>query len=74
MDGMVLMDVVAGVVMLGMTALISLDSAPMKGALYVFARWRHRRWARRHMLLLSTRDSRPAAKGDSGPTLPRRTR
>ncbi|HEV8614313.1 MAG TPA: hypothetical protein VGU22_02365 [Methylomirabilota bacterium] len=62
MDGMILMDVVAGVVMLAMSAVIALDSAPMKGALYVFARWRHRRWARRHMPSLFTRNSRPPRK------------
>ena len=56
---MVLMDVVAGVVMLGMSAVVALDSAPMRGALYAFARWRHRRWARRRMLSPFTRDSRP---------------
>lgn len=59
---MILMDVVAVVVMLGMTAMVALDSAPMRAVLYVFARRRHRRWARRHMLLLSTRNSRPPRK------------
>jgi hypothetical protein len=40
---MLVADMIVGVVMLGLGALLSLDSAPMKGALYSFARWRHRR-------------------------------
>jgi len=40
---MILVGVIVAVVMLGMGAVISLDSAPMKGALYALARWRHRR-------------------------------
>ena len=40
---MLVADVVIAVVMLGLGAVVSLDSAPMKGALYGWARWRHRR-------------------------------
>jgi len=40
---MLLANVVVAVVMLGMCSLLVLDSGPAKGALYAFARWRHRR-------------------------------
>jgi hypothetical protein len=40
---MLLVNVVAVVVMLGMCSLLVLDSRPAKGVLYAFARWRHRR-------------------------------
>jgi len=40
---MLVADLVVGVVMLGMGAVICLDSAPMKRVLYGVARWRHRR-------------------------------
>jgi hypothetical protein len=40
---MLVADLVVAVVMLGMGAVLCLDSAPMKGALYAVARWRHRR-------------------------------
>ena len=49
---MVVADVVVAVVMLSLTGVISLDSAPARGVLYAVARWRHRRrvHARRAMI------------------------
>jgi len=40
---MLVADVVIAVVMLGLGAVVSLDSAPMRGVAYGWARWRHRR-------------------------------
>jgi hypothetical protein len=43
-------DVVAAVVMLSLVGVVSLDSAPMRGALYAVARWRRRRLHARRAL------------------------
>jgi hypothetical protein len=44
---MVFADTLVALVMLGMAVLVSLDSRPARGALYLLARWRHRRYDRR---------------------------
>jgi hypothetical protein len=40
---MLLVNVVAALVMLGMCTLLVLDSRPARGVLFVLARWQHRR-------------------------------
>jgi hypothetical protein len=40
---MVVADVVVGVVMLGISFVLTLDSGPGRRALFAFARWRHHR-------------------------------